>query len=210
MATHDLTLKCKCSKVRGHLKKISPSHGNHIKCMCIDCQTFAHYLGANDRVLDKNGGTEIFQTSPSNIEFLEGREHVKCLRLSPKGTTRWFASCCNTPIANTISLKKDFAGVILDCVDFEESKITKDQAMGPIKYHLMAKYCLGEPPKDSYQEFPKHLVFKMMFKILYGSLTKAYLPNPFFNEQDGSPIPSPLIVDKNKRKEIKSKILASS
>jgi hypothetical protein len=178
--------------------------------MCIDCQTFAHYLDADKRVLDEHGGTEIYQTSPSKITFTKGNENIKCLRLSPKGTTRWYTSCCNTPIANTISLEKDFAGVISEIIDFDKAQSTKDQAIGPVKYQIMAKYAHGVPPKGSSQGFPKTLVFKIMFKLMYGKITKNYLPNPFFDENTGLPLSEPTIVDKDKRRAIKSKILATS
>lgn len=208
MTSYDLPIKCKCSKVKGILKQVNPNSGNHAICMCIDCQTYAHYLGVQDRVLDENGGTEIFQTSPSKIEFHEGKEFVKCLRLSPTGTSRWYTDCCNTPLANTISLEKDFAGVILDSIDFE--KTDKIEAIGPIKYRLMGKYGRGKLPKGTNPGFPKLLVIKMIFKLTLGKLLKSYLPNPFFNEETGKHNCTPTIVTKEKRAEIKGKILASS
>jgi hypothetical protein len=208
MNSYDLPIKCKCSKVQGVIKQVNAKNGNHLTCMCIDCQTFAHHLGVEDRVLDENGGTEIFQTSPSKIEFLEGKEFVKCLRLSPTGTSRWYAECCNTPLANTIALEKDFAGVILDSIDFE--KIDKFQALGPIKYKVMGKYGKGELPKGTSLGFPKFLVLKMIFKLTLGKLLKSYLPNPFFNEETGEHRSTPTILPKEQRAKIKSKILASS
>lgn len=208
MTKFDLPIKCQCSEVQGIIEGVNANNGNHLTCFCIDCQTFSHYLGVNERVLDENGGTEIYQTSPSKIKFTKGKEHLKCLRLSPKGTSRWFASCCNTPIANTIALDKNFAGVILDSVDF--SKIDKTETLGPIKYRVMAKYSRGTVPKGSHQGFPKPLVLKMIVKLTLGKLLKSYLPNPFFNEETGKHITEPIILAKEERSEIRGKISSLS
>ena len=149
----NLNIKCSCSKLKGQIEKVSPKQGTHLICMCIDCQSFAHYLGKEKEILDINGGTELYQVSPSQIKITSGKEHLKCLKLSPKGTSRWFASCCNTPIANTVSLKFDFAGVITKCLD-EESL---DKKIGPVKYRVMSKYAIGIVPKYSSESYPKLL-----------------------------------------------------
>jgi hypothetical protein len=203
-----LPLKCKCGKMKGVAKNISPSTGNHIVCMCIDCQTFAHYLKKEDEVLDQNGGTHIFQVTPSQIEINEGRENLALVRLSPKGAKRWYAKCCNTPVANTISFKMSFVGLIQNFIDFESSKIKKEQALGPITSRCMAKYAHGEVIEESHEGFPKLLTLKIMKTIFLGKLIKSYLPNTFFNETTGEPVVSPIILSKQERVEIQERILA--
>lgn len=199
MKCYTVKVECQCSQVEGELKNISPQSGNHIKCMCIDCQTFAHFLEKNEELLDSNGATELFQISPSQITFTKGEENIKALRLSLKGPFRWYTKCCQTPIANTIGLDKDFAGVFVEFMKFEEDHFTKQDALGEIKYYCMAKYSKGEPPAGATQGFPRSLFFKVALKLLLGKLTKNYLPNPFFNEENGLPINECEVLEKEKR-----------
>lgn len=162
--------------------------------MCDDCQRFAEYLNNETHILDENGGTEIFQVSPSSIKFTQGQENLTCLRLTQKGILRWYTSCCNTPIANTISYKMAFAGVILNCLDF--SGLNKDDVLGPVKYYCMAKYCIGDAPEGANAGFSKLLTLKIIISLLIGRLLKRYSPNPFFNEETGQPISKPFILIK--------------
>ena len=41
----NVALSCTCGKVRGTARDVDPAYGNHIVCMCDDCQTYAHHLG---------------------------------------------------------------------------------------------------------------------------------------------------------------------
>jgi hypothetical protein len=64
-------------------------------------------------VLDKQGGTEIVQVAQPRLRFLQGEERLSAVRLSEKGMVRWYASCCNTPIGNTLADPKvSFIGLI--------------------------------------------------------------------------------------------------
>ncbi len=107
----DCTLNCACGATEWYIK--DKRTGRHIMCYCADCQTFARHLGQDNRHL-KNGGTQIFQTIPANVEFTKGAENLSLMRLSPKGTFRWYLKCCNTPFANTLPKRAiPFAGMIL-------------------------------------------------------------------------------------------------
>ena len=65
--SNQVNLSCECGEVKGIAHNITPKTGNHIVCMCIDCQTFAHYLGKEEDILDEYGGSHIFQVTPSQI-----------------------------------------------------------------------------------------------------------------------------------------------
>ncbi|MGB0440353.1 MAG: DUF6151 family protein, partial [Paracoccaceae bacterium] len=108
----DHDLRCQCGQVQwriaGHVT------GRRLMCYCVDCQAFQHHLGCADRGLDSSGGTDILQTLPEAVTLAQGVDHIAVLRLGPKGLLRWYATCCNTPIANTIATPKfAFAGMIL-------------------------------------------------------------------------------------------------
>ncbi|MEM7320716.1 MAG: DUF6151 family protein [Pseudomonadota bacterium] len=112
MAGRDLIYGCRCGKLRGLVRGVSPGYGTHCMCYCKDCQRFARHLEA-DWVLDDDGGTALYQTVPSRIEFTQGQEKLACLRFSPKGPHRWYAGCCNTPLANTVGPGLRFAGTFV-------------------------------------------------------------------------------------------------
>ena len=72
-----------------------------------------HFLERGE-LMDEWGGSEVFQTTPARIEFTQGADQLACMRLSPKGLMRWYARCCNTPIANTLpSPGMAFAGILV-------------------------------------------------------------------------------------------------
>ena len=108
-----LPLKCHCGKIQGEVGEVSANSGKRLVCMCDDCQSYAYQMDRADDILDPSGGTELYQTTLSNITITQGAEHLGCLRLSPKGLMRWYAGCCDTPIANTLPRHKvPFAGVV--------------------------------------------------------------------------------------------------
>ena len=94
-------------------------------------------------------GTEIFQTTPSQIVLSQGAEHLRCLRLSAKGLLRWYAGCCRLPLVNTIaSAQLPFAGVIHNFMDFESSEHGRNDALGPVLARVEARFAVGPPPKE--------------------------------------------------------------
>lgn len=121
-------IQCQCGTVRAQL------HGsgtyNRIACYCTDCRAFARFLGG-DAILDKQGGTQIVQVAQARLRFTHGLDHLAVMRLSEKGLMRWYASCCNTPIGNTLDTPSiSFIGLIHSCMDAKQldarfgSKIT--------------------------------------------------------------------------------------
>lgn len=94
-----MNIGCECGKFRAELEKFPGNTPGRLVCYCDDCQTYMHYLKRTD-LLDSAGGTEIIPIYPSEMKILQGREVLKCIRLSPKGLHRWTTTCCNTPIGN--------------------------------------------------------------------------------------------------------------
>ncbi len=126
-------LSCACGEMKWH---VAPNaDGTHLICHCKDCASFARHLQQEEYL--ENGGTELFQCLPDDIVFDAGKENLKMLRLSPTGLFRWYAGCCNTPIANTLPRNLPFAGVILPKgrSDFGRLKCVfkGDQAPVPVK-----------------------------------------------------------------------------
>lgn len=94
------TLTCACGATEWQVAENAP--GTHLACYCNDCHRYAVHQEAT-ALLDDRGGTEIFQTLPHAVTFTRGHETLALLRLTPKGLLRWYASCCGTPVANTMT-----------------------------------------------------------------------------------------------------------
>lgn len=174
----------------GSLKNVTPKYGTRIVCHCADCQAFTNHIGAGERTLDAEGGTDIFQTNPAQISIDQGAEHLKCLRLKPKGTLRWYAGCCNTPIGNTMNAKMPFVGLIHTIMGEG-----RERASGPVQIHVQTQDALPGLAADLENEgFPKSITRRIMRKILWWKLTGKARPNPFF-DKDGKPVSKPGIVN---------------
>src|SRR5438034_9137168 len=109
-------LRCRCGEVQGWLTNPSAQSVNRVICYCDDCQAFQYHLGRPD-LLDVHGGTDIVQVAPAAFSFARGTDRIAGLRLAPKGLYRWYASCCKTPLGNTVSAAIPFVGIVAHAFD---------------------------------------------------------------------------------------------
>ena len=142
-------------------------------------------------MLDKFGGTDIYQTSQSQVRITKGAEHLKAIRLTHKGLTRGHTDCCNTPVANTINAGFPFAGVIHS---FMRIKGNKDSVLGPVSAYVQVQHARGTPDyPDSAAGFPIGVTLKVMLKIFRWKVKGMQKPSPFFND-DGKPVSKPQVL----------------
>jgi len=195
----DVKLKCSCGKVQGVIKNVSPNNGNRVVCCCSDCQAFAQALGRENDVLDEFGGTDLYQTSQSQIEIMHGAEHLQCLRLKPKGLLRWYTDCCNTPIGNALNAKMPFFGIIHSFMSGLEQP---NQTLGPVLAYVQTQDARkrATPPFLDYphyaDKFPIGITFRIITKMLGWKLRGMGKPTPFFDQQT-RPVAKPRIVENN-------------
>jgi hypothetical protein len=158
--------------------------GSHVMCYCADCQSHARHLGRTD-MLDQ-GGSDIFQTIPSAFRIDAGQEHLAMQRLGPRGMYRWYAGCCNTPIANTLNKNSlPFVGAVLP-----------PGAQGFGKITAIANT----------QSAPIKIRQRGLFGAVWSLLTRAILAklrgqtaSPFFNAE-GGPVIEGRVLTKEERK----------
>ena len=180
--TQSLTLSCTCGATEWTI--LNTSRGRHIKCYCIDCQSFARHLDAQDRYLE-NGGTEILQTAPANIKFEKGRENLGLLRLGPKGLFRWYCTCCQTPIANTLATPGfPFVGAIV---------AAHQDGIGPIKAHVNTKAAHSAVAQTGMAG----AVFSMFGRAIGAKLKGQTRQTPFFDASN--PVVSPVVISREER-----------
>jgi len=198
----NVNLKCECGKFQAIIKNPKKSNSNRAVCLCVDCQSFAHYLEKPEKILDSNGGTEIFATYPSQIEFVKGVENLKSMKLSPKGLLRWYVDCCRTPIANTPGVKMPFTAIFHNCIELNAKD--KDSVFGKLSLRFFGKYGKKPLPPETYQGAPLSLSLKMFPFLMKGLIFKKHIPHAFFNE-DRSPKVEPIILTKIERERLKLK-----
>ncbi|SPF80749.1 DUF6151 family protein [Pseudoprimorskyibacter insulae] len=137
--------QCDCGQTKWSIKSDTP--GTALICYCTDCQNAATHLGSQT-TLDSAGGTTIYQAMPSDITFEAGFDTVKMFMHRPDGIFRWYAGCCNTPIANTLKTTKiPFAGYVLPAGNTafgsNPPQVMTKSALSPIKQHGFAKVGFG-------------------------------------------------------------------
>lgn len=53
----DMTFSCACGTVAGSIAGVGPKQYNYVYCRCTDYQAVPRLLGAEERVLERSGGT---------------------------------------------------------------------------------------------------------------------------------------------------------
>jgi hypothetical protein len=200
----DLALACRCGAVRGVATGVAPNVGNHAVCYCNDCQAFAHVLDQAD-VLDANGGTDIFQMSPAQLRFTAGVERIECLRLTSRGLLRWYASCCNTPIGNTMaSAGVPFIGVVR--AFFREPA---GEALGPVRGRAFPESATGDRaaiPRDGFPVFI--MIARVLALMLRWRLRGDQRRSPLFNPVTREPLSIPRVLTDAEREELRRHVEA--
>ena len=167
-------------------------------CYCKDCRAFARFLG-DPGVLDASGGTDIVATAPAAVRFTAGSEHVTCMSLSPKGLLRWYASCCRTPIGNTLGTSAmPFIGVVHAFIDAPST------ALGPIRGRGWANRAKGgraAVPKDGSSDLV--MVARMLGKLLKWRLRGDHKRSALFDAATGKPLVEPRVLDVAEREELR-------
>jgi hypothetical protein len=181
----DVELACRCGEIHGWLRDASPRTVNRVLCYCDDCQAFLHHLGRSE-LLDRNGGSDIVQLAPSSIAFDRGTDRIVALRFSPKGPYRFHASCCKTPLGNTVRPSIPFVGVVAELFKDVPDAGARDAVFGPPIGAIFGKYATGDVPGAA----PKMgfgLMVRSAGKIFGWKLRGQTWPHPYFER--GAPEP---------------------
>lgn len=179
----DLQLACRCATVQIALSVPGRSAGTRCVCYCGDCQTAARVFGPGDDLLGPAGGTDIWQTTPDRVDIRAGQDRLAILRLSPKGLYRWHATCCDTPLFNTLPrMGVPFVGVVLR----PDQAAQVDPVLGPVFcYHATAGARPGEGAPSGDVHFARavgSLIWRMAAAVLSGRGKRNPLRAP-----DGGP-----------------------
>jgi hypothetical protein len=194
-------IQCRCGTLKGH---VSPLQGaNRCVCYCRDCQAFAHFLGRADEILDASGGTDVIQTRAANVIFIEGKEALACMRLTPNGLLRWYSMCCNTPVGNTLANSKvSFVGLVHNCL--EGTGQTLDDSFGPVQAYVNTQSAKGGAKSSSLALVA--VILRFMAIVLGSRLDGSYKRSPFFAADTGAPIVTPKVLSPGEREQLMSAV----
>lgn len=186
-------LRCRCGAVRGTVDEVSPETVNHGICYCDDCQTFAHFLGS-EGITDPWGGSPLVQVGPARMRITEGREHVRCVRLSPKGLFRFYTECCKTPVGNTVP-SLPFVGI--SCAFIDVAADEREARFGP-RAEIQGRFAKGTPPRRLEPKLSLRAMARTA-KRLVGWALVARKPSPLFDPRTNEPIVTPRVLGKAER-----------
>ena len=179
----DAELRCGCGTVRGIVTNASPASANRVVCYCDDCQAFMHYIGRAD-LLDAHGGTDIVQVAPAALSFTQGDDRIVGVRLTAKGLYRYYASCCKTPVGNTLSPGVPFVGMLTQALDGNPGGAAA--VFGEPIGAILGKFAIGTPPEGS-TKLNLGLLFKAAGSILSWRFSGRAWPHPFFEQGTRKP-----------------------
>ena len=181
-----LEFSCSCGKLHGHIDGKAVSSGAHVVCYCRDCRAAHLYLNQPDPA---PGPVDLFATTPDAITIVGGAENLGLLRLSPRGTMRWYATCCDSPLFSTGS------GPKIPFVSVQQPRIATPDRLGPV----IGKAFMPKPGgKTAHVGFGR-LVWKLLPGILGARLSGRWRKTPFFNVETGEPVATAKIPSKEDR-----------
>lgn len=189
-------LRCACGELRGRHLDASPKSTHRLVCYCDDCRAFVRFL-ARGELLDAHGGSPIVLTAPADVTFSEGRDRIRGVRLSPKGLHRWYAACCNTPLANTVGPAWPFLSLNGAVVDGGTDAM--DRAFGPPRSLVYGALALGGAPEGASRSVPPALLARAARLVVAWKLSGKGSPTPFFDPETKAPVSAPKVLTREER-----------
>jgi len=193
----DHPLQCRCGTLKGYVSR-SPAV-NRCVCYCRDCRAFAHFLGRPGDILDVSGGTDVIQTRAASVAFTQGKETLACMRLTPNGLLRWYSTCCNTPIGNTLANSKiSFVGLVHNCL--EGGGPTLQESFGPVQAHVNTDSTHGKVRSSSLALIT--VILRVIALVTRARLDGSYKNSPFFAAGSGDPVAVPKVLSRGERDQL--------
>ena len=182
----DMTFSCACGTVAGTIADVGPKQGDYVYCHCTDCQAVPRLLGAEERVLERAGGTALYQTRCAKLSLDSGKDMLAGVHMTDQPTLRWYASCCDTPLFNTYANGKlPYTTILLANCD-ESGRA----ALGEPRGHLF----LADAPGDTAGLKPLKMstLLRSFFKRLVADIFSGdRRRNALFDPQTLEPIATP-------------------
>lgn len=184
-------ISCDCGSFKAELLAFPRNSPGRLACYCKDCQAYLNKIDRED-VLDEFGGSEIIPVYPSELKILQGRESLKCYRLTEKGLYRWAAGCCNTPLVNT---RPGFPWAGIFHTAYKNSDPGSLDSLGEIKSRIFGRDAKGQPPFNISEKLGFQAMMTVMPFVIKGKMFKKSEGSEFFESDGRTPITTPEILN---------------
>ena len=198
-------LECECGAVSWEIHESDPRLGIRYVCHCDDCQAYAQFLGAPDRLLDSHAGTDAYQLPASRFQIARGSDQLACVQVTSRPLLRWYCISCRTPVANTYHTSK-LSFLSLPIPRTRSSEV--DQVLGPSSGHVWTKFGRGDLSDVRQVNIPA-MLWRMFSRIVSARWTGDYRSNPLFDPSTAAPIAPPKRLAAAQRSELDEKAKAS-
>lgn len=174
--------QCQCGALRGHVGNLHRAIRG--VCYCKDCRAYSQHLGKQGVAHDSAGGTEFVATQAMDVTFEGDTQQLACLSLSKSGLLRWYAKCCNTPIANTTrNWKFPYVGLLHTCLNADPALF--EQSFPKLQMRVNTGSARQAPPGMKLGTATALLGF--MPRVIASGINGAYKQTPFFLPPSGAP-----------------------
>jgi len=201
-----VNVSCACGEVKATIQATCPMR---LVCYCDDCQAYAQWIQqerqntphnnkSTSKLVDEFGGTYVMHVFKSELKITSGEENLKVVtktRVRKMSLMRIYASCCGTPLFNTVpsgTLISPMVGVFwnsileANCLRGEISRgsvFTKDvhPDFGPIYARIFSEKAKSPLPKEIQPIPNKSFGFSFLFGMLIRNLLNRSKsePSPF-------------------------------
>lgn len=187
------TIRCRCGALRGELA--GGAKFTRVVCYCRDCQAYARALGAPEKTLDANGGSDIVASLQQFLRIDGGYDRLACLSLTERGMLRWYASCCNTAVANTLrDPKLSYMGLVSACLGPDARSL--DAALGPATVAYNTESAIGSVPGSAWRTMLP--TARILGRVVRARLDGSWRQSPFFDAA-GRPVAARRILNAQPR-----------
>ena len=170
-----LHFSCTCGDVQGVVETSALRDGVHAACFCSDCRAAQLYFGQPDPA---PGPVALFQTAPDRMTITEGLDKLGLMRLGPNGLLRWYATCCNAPLCNTLkSPKFPFVGIPVD-------RFAAPERLGPVQVQGF----IAAPDGKTRHKGAGRMVWRMFSRFFTAWTSGRWRDTPFFDLKTGKPV----------------------
>jgi hypothetical protein len=173
-------------------------------CYCRDCQAFAHFLGRADEILHPRGGTDVVQVPPRAVTLTTGTKNLACMRLTDKGLLRWYASCCRTPLGNTLPhYRFSIVGLVDTCLRSAGAPAL-DESFGPVQMAINTKSSQGSPRPAEYGLFGG--ILRIVGSVAGAQVGGKYRQTPFYDAGTGEPVVEPHVLTRTEHDAVEAAV----
>lgn len=170
-----LEFSCNCGELQGHLDVAALRTGTHTVCYCPDCRAAELYFGQPDPA---PGPVDQFQTTPDMLTITRGVDKLGLMRLGPRGLMRWYATCCNAPLFNTLTNPK------LAFVGINGARMAEPERLGRVVAKGFVPQSGGKPRHQGVVP----MVWGLIRRMGPARMSGRWKQTPFFDPETGDPV----------------------